>query len=297
MATPTPPAGIIFQADFDIYTNDWIDIVTNNKETELANCFRQKSGAAQNINYVSFSALQIAQLVSTVGAQNIKARFLVVREAPDKKYPNGYPHFALALFATDNLNGRLSAYYISNQYWPTKEASEPENTNNDPSSAPSLVQEGFTPSQLPDALATYWQQNWSPAGDDPIATQDMFDNAYGYLHGYTFELNDFVQPLTSLPVPVKTPILPVLETHYIRINFGLHQYYPATPNVQELNSTFGLMVSYVRPPKHDAAGPKGTEYRAAFEVLNASGNHDTSQNPVDDTNVFYDLAHPCPPTC
>jgi hypothetical protein len=103
MATPTPPAGIIFQADFDIYTNDWIDIVTNNKETELANCFRQKSGAAQNINYVSFSALQIAQLVSTVGAQNIKARFLVVREAPDKKYPNGYPHFALALFATDNI--------------------------------------------------------------------------------------------------------------------------------------------------------------------------------------------------
>jgi hypothetical protein len=309
MATPTPPDGIIFQTEFDTYTNDWVDIVTNNKETELTDCFRKRPAklaipipTAQNLNYVSFSALQIAQLVSTVGAKDIRARFLVVRDAPDKEYPDGYPHFALALFATDDLNGRLSAYYLCEKYWSKKNDSQPEEPNNDsPGAAPSS-QDEFTPNPLPDALATYWQQNWSPRGEDPKAEQYMFNNVYGYLRGYTFKLGDFLGPLTSLPVPkFGEPIEHLLKHHRIHINFGLHTYYPATPNVTETDSTFGLLVSYARGSKLSIVDPKETapeaDFQAAFKASGASGSAAGLQGPIDDTDVFYDLSHPCPPTC
>jgi hypothetical protein len=251
----TTPAGTISQADFDIHSNDWLTVVSNDDSTELGDCFRL-DGATQNINCVYFSALQIAQLVSTVGAQNIKARFLIARETiNDKKYP----HFTIALFATDNLNGRLSAYYISQPYW--------LQTGGAPGNLPVL--DVTTPVLLPDALATYWQHNWSPEGEDPLATQEMFDSTYGYLRGYTFEMDDFLKPLMQIPAKV-----PIQNAAPIRINFGLHEYYPAIPNADSsLNSTFGLLVSY-------ASYPDGTE-----------------QNPIPDDDVFYDLAHPCPPTC
>lgn len=101
---------IISQAEFDTYSNDWVNVVTNNQADDLARCFRAKKDIhKQNINFVYFSALQIAQLVSTVGAQHVKVRFLIIREA------DNYPRFALALFASDDLNGRLSAYYVSQQ--------------------------------------------------------------------------------------------------------------------------------------------------------------------------------------
>ncbi len=290
MSTPTPPAGIIYQSEFDTYSNDWLSIVTDeSRANELRDCFRYPGIKAQNINFVRFSTLQIAQLVSTVGASNIKARFLVVRDNNKDVYPTGYPHFALALFATDNLNGRLSAYYISHFYWQPQDSPEftqDEYWHEDSSTAAPVE---FTPGQLPDALATYWQQNWSPPGDDPNATQAMFDSTYGYLRGYTFGLDDFIMPLTSIPLG-KT----IKTASPIRINFGLHQYYPATPGVQELHSTFGLMVSYVAPHKHKR------KYKGSEEHLpddNHGGFNEHVGDPIDDTDVFYDLAHPCPPTC
>lgn len=289
MATPIPPSGIIYQAEFDTYTNDWLNIVTDEaKADELRDCFRL-NGAKQNINFVQFSALQIAQLVSTVGASNIKARFLVIRDNDKKVYPTGYPHFAIALFATDNLNGRLSAYYISRFYWLLQDAPSPTQSEGGPKDSPTGVPAEFTSGQLPDALATYWQQNWSPAGDDPDAKQTMFDSTYGYLRGYTFGLNDFVMPLASIPgnrsIATASPI---------RINFGLHTYYSAIPNVQDLSSTFGLMVSYVTPKKPKATHVHLEKQATASDAVVSSS---AAINSIDDVDVFYDLAHPCPPTC
>lgn len=259
MAATTPvditPPGTISQANFDTFSNDWITVVGKDDSTELGESFRLK-GATENIKCVYFSALQIAQLVSTVGAQNIKARFLVERQNIDGY---SYPHFSIALFATDDLNGRLSAYYVSQRYWLLADGT-PENTP---------VLDVYKPVLLPDALATYWQNNWSPAGKDPLATQEMFDSTYGYLRGYTFELDDFLRPMMQIP-----PETLIQDAAPIRINFGLHQYYPATPNADgTLNNTFGLLVSY-------ASYPNGT-----------------NQNPDDDQDLFYDLANPCPPKC
>ena len=240
------PTGIIHQTDFDTYTNDWLEVVST-KADELEKCFRL-AGAGENIHCVYFSALQIAQLVSTVGAQNIRGRFLIIRDDAN------YPHFALALFATDDLNGRLSAYYVSHNYWALASGS-PADLN------------VFAPVLLPDALASYWQQNWSPEGEDPVATPAMFNSTYGYLRGYTFALDDFLKPLAYIPAGTS-----MQQAAPIRINFGLHTYYPATSNGEELRSTFGLMVSYVCPPKPGA-------------------------DDIEDTEVFYDLANPCPPKC
>jgi len=292
MVKPITPSGIIQQSDFDTYANDWINIVTDeSKANELRDCFRynglKSKGIKQNINFVKFSALQIAQLVSTVGASNIKARFLIIRDNKTDLYPAGYPHFALALFATDNLNGRLSAYYVSSFYWLLQDAAEPTQTEGEVLDSPTGLPSEFTSGQLPDALATYWQQNWSPPGEDPDAKQDMFDSTYGYLRGYTFELNDFVMPLASIPANKS-----IDTASPIRINFGLHQYYPATTDVQELNSTFGLMVSYTSNLKFKAAG---LEKHAMAAELATSANPDS--NPAADVDVFYDLANPCPPKC
>jgi hypothetical protein len=289
MVKPTTPAGIIQQSDFDTYANDWLNTISDaSKAKELRDCFRYK-GVKQNINFVKFSALQIAQLVSTVGASNIKARFLIVRDNKTDVYPAGYPHFALALFATDNLNGRLSAYYVSSFYWLLQDAAEPAQTQGEATDAPTGLPAEFTSGQLPDALATYWQQNWSPAGEDPDATQDMFDSTYGYLRGYTFDVNDFVMPLASIPANKS-----ISTAKPIRINFGLHQYYPATTDTQSLNSTFGLMVSYTGTPKLKAAGLE--KHASADKVVTAT-NPGSKFGDGDDADVFYDLAHPCPPTC
>ena len=123
------------------------------------------------------------------------------------------------------------------------------------------------PVLLSNALASYWQQNWSPAGEDPVATQAMFNSTYGYLRGYTFALDYFLKPLAHIPAGSS-----LQQAAPIRINFGLHTYYPATVGAAELRRTFGLMVNYACPPK--------------------PGSGD-----VDDTEVFYDLANSCSPQC
>ena len=261
--------GIITQAEFDTYSNDWINVVTNDDADELAKCFRLE-GADQNINCVYFSAMQIAHLVSTVGAQHIKARFLVVRDADND------PHFALALFASDDLNGRLSAYYMSQPYWLL---SSPPSQPGEPTPVPPL--NVFSSVLLPDALAAFWLSNWSPDGPDPRATQDMFNSTYGYLRGYTFEMDDFLNPFTQIKAGVK-----IEDADPFRVNFGLHTYYPI--NSQELDSTFGLMVSYVNYAKRAQA------LKAKIDMV--PGTPQTDNDP-DDLEVFYDLATPCPPKC
>jgi hypothetical protein len=257
---------IISQAEFDTYSNDWVNVVTNNQADDLARCFRAKKDIhKQNINFVYFSALQIAQLVSTVGAQHVKVRFLIIREA------DNYPRFALALFASDDLNGRLSAYYVSQQYWTGNLTGGPEQV---------AGQDVFSSVLLPDALATYWRDNWSPKGADPLATQDMFNSPYGYLRGYTFEMDDFLKPLVQIKAGIKME-----NANPIRINFGLHNYYPT--NSTNLDTTFGLMVSYYVPSKS----------RTTYAEHTANPSEGMHSQDIEDTEVFYDLGSPCPPKC
>ncbi|MEJ7662079.1 MAG: hypothetical protein WKG07_22175 [Hymenobacter sp.] len=54
-----------------------------------------------------------AQLVSTIGAARVKARFII-----HALVPGGPPQFLLALFAVDALDARVSSYYVPEHLWP-----------------------------------------------------------------------------------------------------------------------------------------------------------------------------------
>jgi hypothetical protein len=236
MSATDSPVGIISQQVFDQYSSKWVEIIGNTDTTMLNQCFR---AGEQKLAYVTFPALQIARLVSTVGAQHIKARFLVATETRGELL---FPHFTLALFATDDLNARLSSYYLADAYW----ASQP------PVPIPNAV--------VPNVLVDYWLNNWAreTAGDQGV-TQAMFNSPYGFLRGYTFELDDFMTPLSQAKN---------LEEATLKISFGLHEYYHTGTDGQDvLATTFGLVVQY----------------------LNGMGD------PLDDPS--FDMARPCPPTC
>jgi hypothetical protein len=236
MSAQDSPAGIISQQVFDQYSSKWVEIIGNTDTGLLNQCFRS---GKEKLAYVTFPALQIARLLSTVGVKNIKARFLVVTETQGELL---IPHFTLALFATDDLNARLSSYYVADTYWAT---------------TPKTPTVG---GEVSNVLVNFWLGKWTAdkkTGSD--VKQAMFNSPYGFLRGYTFETDDFLDPLAQ----VKN-----LNEAMLKISFGLHEYYhTGTDGIDVLNYTFGLVVQYL-----DDAG-----------------------NAISDPS--YDMAHPCPPTC
>ena len=237
MSATDSPVGIISQQVFDQYSSKWVEIIGNSDTTLLNQCFRTEGDAT--LTHVTFPALQIARLVSTVGARHVKARFLVATEMRGELL---FPHFTLALFATDDLNARLSSYYLADAYWETR---LPVPANND---------------VVPNVLVDFWLNNWQQdtAGESAVS-QAMFNSPYGFLRGYTFELDDFVSPLSRAKN---------LEDASLKISFGLHEFYRTGTDGQDaLNYTFGLVVQYL-----DGMG-----------------------DPLDDPS--FDMSQPCPPNC
>ncbi|GAA4503261.1 hypothetical protein GCM10023172_27810 [Hymenobacter ginsengisoli] len=236
MSAQDSPVGIISQQVFDQYSSRWVEVIGNNDTSLLNQCFQANR---QKLPHVTFPALQIARLVSTVGATHVKARFLVATQTQGELL---FPHFTLALFATDDLNARLSSYYLADAYWET-----------DPSP-------GNVGGEVPNVLVNFWLNNWL---NDKVlgteVTQAMFNSPYGFLRGYTFTIDDFVNPLSQ----VKN-----LEDATLQISFGLHEFYrTGTDGTDALNYTFGLVVQYL-----DGLGA-----------------------PVDDPS--FDMSQPCPPNC
>ena len=97
------PAGIISPLEHDQYAAHWLVAANAPAGAVLAQNFvlNKKDVLAS----LTFPALQIARLVSTVGAATSKARFLIMYDA------RAQPQFTLALFATDALDRRVSSYY------------------------------------------------------------------------------------------------------------------------------------------------------------------------------------------
>ena len=152
MSAQDSPTGIISQQVFDQYSSKWVEIIGNSNTTLLNECFKTEG---HTLAHVTFPALQIARLVSTVGARHIKARFLVAT------VPQGellIPHFTLALFATDDLNARLSSYYLADAYWKTK-----------PTPPPTVGVE------IPKVLVDFWLNKWTQdtAGESAITLDDF----------------------------------------------------------------------------------------------------------------------------
>ncbi|QKG54328.1 hypothetical protein [Hymenobacter sp. BRD67] len=200
MSPQTPPPGtFITQQEFNTYSAAWSEAISSGHN--LPEIF-QRTGQAR-LTYVKFSLQTIVWLLSTVGARSVKAQFLLKPDADLKQ-----SHFTLALYATDALNGRISAYYLADN-----QTSSDQPPFND---------------QIPHDLVKAWLQNWTAAKQ---VTPAMFASSYGPMEGYSFDIADFMDPLFAART---------YDNKEMHIGFGLHEHYPASGT--ELKQTFGLVI-------------------------------------------------------
>jgi hypothetical protein len=196
--------GFLTDNEFAQYSAAWLSLISQPDSALLPDSFQTESG--QRVQYVSFPIGRVVELVSAVGAKQIKARFVLV---PD----GGLQKFSLVLFAADDTQkeeGRKSAYYLAEPSWTAT-----------PSAALGEA--------VPDNLAAGWLASWKAA---PTVTPDMFATPDGGLQGYNFDLKDFVRPLfTDQPY----------DKQEIWLWLGLHTYYSAT-NLAGPTQTLGLVV-------------------------------------------------------
>jgi hypothetical protein len=200
---PTPPIAspsIVNPQQFDAGEKLWLQTVA--EPSALQHAFR--SGPANELLlYAGFSIEQIAQLVSTVGATHINARFLVLAGSTST------PVFTLALYASNSLKTRLSAYYVG------------------ASGSSAGAEPGI---QVPHALAKSWIDRWAGVKETSV-TPALFATQYGPLRGYTFQIDDFLDTLFDLTT--------LDGSNVLRANFGLHESYGTDDTLQQ---TFGLIL-------------------------------------------------------
>jgi hypothetical protein len=167
---PEYPDFITEQQYFD-YQQAWVNLIKQGDDTKLQTAFALPG--VERITFLTFSLDQIATLVTTPGAQSIKARFLLL--------PDG--RFSLTLFASDsgpdNVAKSLSPYYI-----PTPAAA---------TTAPQVE-----PSEGPD---THISQSEAvtrlTAWLTDELTAETFNTDFGPLQGFNFTVSTFQDPLAA----------------------------------------------------------------------------------------------------
>ncbi|GAB3635452.1 hypothetical protein GCM10027422_10420 [Hymenobacter arcticus] len=280
---PQPPVHILDQHQFDKYAAAWSRHVSHHQD--LTAVFQQPDGSPMQAVRLSFPIVEY--LLSTVGAQQIKAQFLLKEEEK-----SGEKLFVLALYATDALGGRVSAYYLA-EYMP------PVTT---PTS--NAVQLGATEhlgaddqvsslgDQIPNELVHTWLNNWKQAS---LKTAHMFGSNYGPLTGYTFDMGDFLDSFFYANKFKEKELL---------ILFGLHQHYPAFPNCYTLKQTFGLVL---RIRQITDAAPKteadfAADREAFVKTISATNSYAELTKAAliqatgeDAGQPFYDFSRPSPP--
>lgn len=232
--------GILTQRLFDQYSANWLEVISQPDVVALQNSFVQGEAL---ITGVGFSITQIAQLVATVGAVHIKARFILQPPAPGT-----LPQFSLALFATDSLDARVSSYYVpAAVYTDTDSFTRP----NRPSQLP------IHKNQMHYVLAERWRQNWA---SQPQVKPEFFASHYGPLRGYTYGLNEFVALFL---------LLEALGDEMLKVSFVLHDYYQPDPSTggDQLVNTFALALSL----KRSATTPCGDDFQGGDDPIMNNG--------------------------
>ncbi|TDN36287.1 hypothetical protein E4631_08550 [Hymenobacter sp. UV11] len=222
MANQVPSLpGILGQSLFDQYAANWLAIISRPDTAALQQSFVVADDQPL-LAGVGFPLERIAQLVGTVGAVNIKARFVIMPPVAGSK-----PLFSVALFATDSLDARLSSYYVPDQFF----------------TDPLLVAQGGGPTvvhrnQIANSLGQRWARNWQGIKD---VKPEFFASHYGPLRGYTFELGEFMAPFFRLDD---------LAAASLRLSFVLHDYYQPSPTGDDvLTYTFALVLRLERGDK------------------------------------------------
>lgn len=241
----------------DQYIANWVEVISLPNAAALQASFLQDG---ELITGVGFAIEHVAQLVATVGAVHIKARFIL---QPPSGTPPGTPlQFSLVLFATDSLDARVSSYYVPQAvYTDTTAHARPSRPGK------SAVHKN----QLHYVLAERWRQNWAAVKSTAVSP-DYFDSHYGPLRGYTYELNEFVAVFL---------LLKELGDTMLAAQFVLHDYYRPDPTTggDELAKTFALALRLKRQDK-----PKGDD---------GAGDDDYGDND----DPIMNNGMPCPPRC
>ncbi|MGI4739065.1 MAG: hypothetical protein ACRYG7_28185 [Janthinobacterium lividum] len=279
----TSSVKLLDQHQFDKYAAAWSRHVSHHQD--LTSVFQQPDGSPLRALSLSFEALQY--LLSTVGARRIKAQFLLKKDDQ-----SGEKLFTVALYATDALGGRISAYYQT-QYLPAPPA--PVEHADDLGETMLAADDPGT--QIPNALVQTWVTNWKNASS---VTAAMFGSNYGPLTGYTFDIGDF---LNSFFYANK------FKNKELLLLFGLHQHYPAYPDCYALKQTFGLVLRIHQLPDGFSKTSDGlTDEDKVFlnTIQNTTTHTDLVRaiqlqaaaygDPVDPVGQpFYDYSKPSPP--
>jgi hypothetical protein len=291
MASP-PIVQILDQHQFDKYATAWSRYVSQHKD--LSALFQQPGGGQMQAVRFSFKALEY--LLSTVGLQRIKVRFILKEDECEGKL------FSLVLYATDAMDGRISAYYMA-QHMPAPTApklgaapaQQQEPKEGEEVEAYEQVdyldtdeQGNNLGNQIPNQLVHTWLDNWKSSS---VQTADMFSSSYGPLTGYTFGIDDFLNSFFYTTTDTTKELL---------LLFGLHQHYPAYPDCYTLKQTFGLVLRI----RQTAADTQKTNESATELALAVEGEsrpkilfaqQQVGAAAVTTGQPFYDLSEPSPP--
>ncbi|GAA4031132.1 hypothetical protein GCM10022409_14210 [Hymenobacter glaciei] len=225
-------AGVLTPTEFNTAADLWRSIRQAGGR-ELTNCLLP-SGVANRLPAVYFPVMQVVELVSAVGVQSIRARFVVLRDEKN------HPHFSVVMYAAGANDTVLSSYYLATRYWSSKPGTSvaysgpmaPKYSRDAPKHA------------LPVALANYWVGNWGNAVRYPTSPA-LFTSAGQPLHGYNFALSDLMDPLRGLGE---------FKDQVLAMSFGLHTFLNSNGTIDAPVATLGLMLRMVNTSAKDEAG-------------------------------------------
>ena len=244
---PLPPhaldvAGVLNPTDFKIGTDLW-DATCRAGGPNLTDCLLNP-GTTTRLTGVAFPVMQIVELVSAVGVQGIRARFVVLLDKQQK------PRFSVALFAVGANEVVLSSYYLADRYWQSGAvplaASVPRR---------SKLARDVPKHELPVALAAYWLSNWNDVPNRYPTSSALFTSAGQAMHGYNFALSDFIDPLRGLNE---------YKDQVLVMSFGLHTFLNFNGKVDAPVATFGVMLQIANPSPKDEAGAGDNTFDVAM---------------------------------
>ena len=213
-------AGVLTPTAFKAGTDLW-DAICKAGGADLTNCLLTPNTAVR-LKGLSFSVMQIVELVSAVGVQSIRARFVVLRDEKN------HPHFSVAMYAVGANDVVLSSYYLARRYWLLQAGSDTAYVP----PGPLQLNLDAPKHALPKALAEYWAANWADTKHYPTSPA-LFTSAGQPLHGYNFALSDLMDPLRGLHS---------FGNQVLAMTFGLHTFLNFNGQVDVPVATLGLML-------------------------------------------------------
>ena len=201
---------------------------------------------ATRLSAVHFPVMQIVELVSTVGVQSIRARFVML---PDEKNLR----FTVVLYAAGADGTVLSSYYLANRYWLLQSGSPAPHAN--PGSRVSELRLGRSVPKnvIPKSLASYWVDNWTSSRY--ATSSDLFTSAGQPMQGYNFTVSDFMDPLRGLND---------FNNQLLAMNFCLHTFLKFNGKADAKVASLGLLLQMTNTTEKDEAGTDDELYDMAI---------------------------------